>query len=69
MTVGPRDLISNKQRKLSECFLICLPFKLDSKVFLMLAKARKSSFNANIGEFCSVTFVCLFVLFCFFMAP
>ena len=27
----------------------------------MLAKARKSSFNANIGEFCSVTFVCLFV--------
>ena len=26
----------------------------------MLAKARKSSFNANIGEFCSVTFVCLF---------
>ena len=24
----------------------------------MLAKARKSSFNANIGEFCSVTFVC-----------
>ena len=33
----------------------------------MLAEARKSSFNANIGEFCSVTFVCLFV--CFFMAP
>ena len=32
----------------------------------MLAKARKSSFNANIGEFCSVTFG-LFV--CFFMAP
>ena len=32
----------------------------------MQAKARKSSFNANIGEFCSVTFlfVCLFV--CFF---
>ena len=29
----------------------------------MLAKARKSSFNANIGEFCSVTFVCLFVVF------
>ena len=29
----------------------------------MLAKARKSSFNANIGEFCSVTFVCLFVWF------
>ena len=29
----------------------------------MLAKARKSSFNANIGEFCSVTFVCLFVFF------
>ena len=28
----------------------------------MLAKAMKSSFNANIGEFCSVTFVCLFVL-------
>ena len=27
----------------------------------MLAKARKSSFNANIGEFGSVTFVCLFV--------
>ena len=27
----------------------------------MLAKAMKSSFNANIGEFCSVTFVCLFV--------
>ena len=27
----------------------------------MIAKARKSSFNANIGEFCSVTFVCLFV--------
>ena len=27
----------------------------------MLAKARKPSFNANIGEFCSVTFVCLFV--------
>ena len=26
----------------------------------MLAKARKSRFNANIGEFCSVTFVCLF---------
>ena len=26
----------------------------------MLAKARKSSFNANIGEFCSVTFVCFF---------
>ena len=33
----------------------------------MLAKARKSSFNANIGEFCSVIFVCLFVGF--FMAP
>ena len=29
----------------------------------MLAEARKSSFNANIGEFCSVTFVCLFVCF------
>ena len=29
----------------------------------MLAKARKSSFNANIGEFCSVTFVCLFVFY------
>ena len=29
----------------------------------MLAKARKSSFNANIGEFCCVTFVCLFVRF------
>ena len=29
----------------------------------MLAKARKSNFNANIGEFCSVTFVCLFVFF------
>ena len=26
----------------------------------MLAKARKSSFNANIGEFGSVTFVCFF---------
>ena len=26
----------------------------------MLAKARKSSFNANIGEFCSVIFVCMF---------
>ena len=33
----------------------------------MIAKARKSSFNANIGEFCSVTFVCLSVcLFVFF---
>ena len=32
----------------------------------MLAKASKSSFNANIGEFCFVTFVCLFG---FFMAP
>ena len=32
----------------------------------MLAKARKSSFNANIGEFCSVTFVCLFVCLFFF---
>ena len=29
----------------------------------MLAKARKSSFNANISEVCSVTFVCLFVFF------
>ena len=29
----------------------------------MLAKARKSSFNANIGEFCSVTFVCLLVFY------
>ena len=29
----------------------------------MLAEARKSSFNAKIGEFCSVTFVCLFVCF------
>jgi len=29
----------------------------------MLAKARKSSFNANIGEFCSVTFVCLLGFF------
>ena len=29
----------------------------------MLAKARKSSFNANIGEFCCVTFVCLFGFF------
>ena len=33
----------------------------------MLAKARKSSFNANIGEFCSVTFVCLFVCLFFFL--
>ena len=33
----------------------------------MLAKARKSSFNANIGELCSVTFVC-FIYFFFFMA-
>ena len=31
----------------------------------MLAKARKSIFNANTGEFCSVTFVCLFV--CLFL--
>ena len=30
----------------------------------MLAKAGKSSFNANIGEFCSLIFS--FVLFCFF---
>ena len=30
----------------------------------MLAKARKPSFNANIGQFSSVTFVCLFVCFC-----
>ena len=29
----------------------------------MLAKARKSSFNANISEFCSVSCVCLFVCF------
>ena len=29
----------------------------------MLAKARKSSFNANISEFCSVIFVCLFVFY------
>ena len=29
----------------------------------MLAKARKSSFNANIREFCSVTVVCLFLFF------
>ena len=29
----------------------------------MLAKARKSSFNASIGEVCSVTFVCLFGFF------
>ena len=34
----------------------------------MLVEARKSSFNANIGEFCSVTFVCLFVCL-FFMVP
>ena len=26
----------------------------------MPAKARKSSFKADIGEFCSVIFVCLF---------
>ena len=26
----------------------------------MLAKARKSSFNGNIGEFGSVIFVCMF---------
>ena len=32
----------------------------------MPAKARKSSFKADIGEFCSVIFVCLFF---FFMAP
>ena len=25
----------------------------------MLAKARKSSFHANIGEFCSVTLACV----------
>ena len=36
----------------------------------MLAEARKSSFNANIGEFGSVTFVCFFfLLLVFFMAP
>jgi len=29
----------------------------------MLAKSRKSSFNQNIGEFCSVIVI---VLFCFF---
>ena len=29
----------------------------------MLAKARKSSVNANIGEFCSITFVCLYIFF------
>ena len=29
----------------------------------MPAKARKSSFNANLGESCSVTFVCLFGFF------
>ena len=34
----------------------------------MLAKARKSSFNANIGEFCPVTFVCLFVFVFFYGA-
>ena len=36
----------------------------------MLAKSRKSVFNADTGEFCSVTFVCLFVcLFvCFYGA-
>ena len=27
---------------------------------LVVAKARKSSLNANIGEFCSAIFVCMF---------
>ena len=42
-------------------FLDLFAFQARFKVFLMLAKARKSSFNANIGEFRSVTFVCLFL--------
>ena len=29
----------------------------------MLVKSRKSSFNSNIGEFCSLFFVCLFLFF------
>ena len=62
MTVGPRDLISNTKETF-RVFLDSFAFQTRFKVFLMLAKARKSSFNANIGEFCSVIFVCLFVFY------
>ena len=51
--------IAPRQKKLLP-FLPGSLLKARFKDFLMLAKARKSSFNANIGEFCSVTFfVCL----------
>ena len=45
--------------------VVLIAFAERNKVLLMLAKARKSIFNANTGEFCSVTFVCLFV--CLFL--
>ena len=47
-------------------FLVCLLSSIEGffeDFPSMLAKARKSSFNANIGEFCSITFVYLYFFY------
>ena len=64
MIVDQRDWIGiiYIYRKLSKCFLICFPSYAQFKVFLMLAKSRKSSFNENIGEFCSIIIIVAFIL-------
>ena len=64
MIVDQRDWIGiiYIYRKLSKCFLICSPSYARFKVFLMLAKSRKSSFNENIGEFCSIIIIVAFIL-------
>ena len=64
MIVDQRDWIGiiYIYRKLSKRFLIWFPSYARFKVFLMLAKSRKSSFNENIGEFCSIIIIVAFIL-------
>ena len=45
------------QTKLSECFLICLPSKASFEVS-GCQRRRETQVKANVGEICSVIFVC-----------
>ena len=63
MIVDQPDLIGKTQRpETFRVFLDLFAFLARFEVSLMLAKLRKSSFNENIGEFCSIIVIIIIIL-------
>ena len=63
MIVDQPDLIGKTQRpETFRVFLDLFAFLARFEVFLMLAKSRKSSFNENIAEFCSVIIIIIIII-------